>query len=179
MHTFNASTREEYETGGDSSQISLILRFLEAGSPLQTDVEVKSQLLAALLFLVFMLNLNIYLWVFINYATGLWSRGAACPWWLLCSRGPWHCSSICPSSWAFTKLQVSLLLPRDQVCAGAPPLPWTYILIHFYCQQYRDDVIQGQRQGERHSSCDSERYNAEISDLHVSGLVRVLDKSTH
>ena len=42
MHAFNPSIVEEYKTGGDRSQLSLILRFLEAGSPFQSEIEVRT-----------------------------------------------------------------------------------------------------------------------------------------
>ncbi|CAO2596351.1 hypothetical protein LEMLEM_LOCUS8582 [Lemmus lemmus] len=40
VHAFNPSPREDYKMGGDSSHTQSILRFLEAGSPFQTEVEI-------------------------------------------------------------------------------------------------------------------------------------------
>ena len=41
VHAFNPSPREQYKMGEDISY-SLILRFLEAGLPFRTEVEVRA-----------------------------------------------------------------------------------------------------------------------------------------
>lgn len=58
VHDFNPSPREDLKWKETARRFSLILRLLEAGSPFQTEVEVKNQWMAVFTIRIFRLNPN-------------------------------------------------------------------------------------------------------------------------
>lgn len=70
---------------------------------------------------------------------------------------PQLCSYVSPNIRPFTDCKLlSPCFPSDLApCRSTPCLPWTYIFIDICCQYYWDDLIQWQRQRQRHSFCES------------------------